>query len=175
MPPNWNEYINIERTNKYKANNLKQDEKQIVRLVTRGKEYEGKYPLKVIFRPHYANLRQDLDNFRYKGLLDGLVANGVIENDNLKHIQEIVLKPIFDNRECVEIEISPLERQQDLTEVEVFDLTCQKDLVEVVRCRDCNKARRQNDKRCWCNYYKQFQMPDYYCNYGQLNKIKSEV
>lgn len=161
MPPNWNEYINIERTNKYKANNLKQDEKQIVKLVTRGKEYEGKYPLKIVFRPHYSNLQQDLDNFRYKGLLDGLVANGVIENDNLKHIQEIVLKPVFDSQECVEVEITTLGTQRDL--------------VEVVRCRNCNKATYKSDKMCYCNYYQQKQNPDYYCNYGQPNDIKSEV
>lgn len=174
MPPNWNEYINIERTNKYKANNLKQDEKQIVKLVTRGKAYEGKYPLKVVFRPHYSSLRQDLDNFRYKGLLDGLVANGVIENDNLKHIQEIVIKPIFDSRECVEIEISPLKRQRDLMEVEISALESQRDLVEVVRCRDCNKVTYKNDKMCWCNYYHQDQKPDYYCNYGQPRSATDE-
>lgn len=110
MPPNWNEYINIERTNKYKANNLKQQEKQIVKLMTRGLKYDGKYPVKIIFRPHYSSLRQDLDNFRYKGLLDGLVFAKVIENDNLKHIQKIEIEPMFDDVECVEIEIAALDR-----------------------------------------------------------------
>lgn len=108
MPPNWNQYINIERTNKYKANNLKQQEKQIVKLMTRGKKYEGKYPIKIVFKPHYSSLRQDLDNFRYKGLLDGLVFAKVIENDNLTHIQKIDIEPIFDNTECVDIEITAL-------------------------------------------------------------------
>ena len=109
-PPNWNKYIDAERTNKYIANNIKQQEKQIVRLLTRGKKYTGNYPVEVIVRPHYNAYRQDLDNFRYKGLLDGLVAAGVLKNDNLKHIQKITLEPIFDNKVGVEIEIKELER-----------------------------------------------------------------
>ena len=109
-PPNWNNYINAERTNKYIANNIKQQEKQIVRLLTRGKKYTGNYPVEVIVRPHYNAYRQDLDNFRYKGLLDGLVTAGVLKNDNLKHIQKITLEPIFDNKFGVEIEIKELEK-----------------------------------------------------------------
>lgn len=109
IPPNWNEYINMERTNKFKANNLKQQEKQFMWFTCRGKRYEGKYPVHIIVRPHYAAFRQDLDNFRYKGLLDGLVSAGVLKNDNLKHIQKITIEPIFDNQECTEIEIKELQ------------------------------------------------------------------
>ena len=105
MPPNWNKYIGIERGNFYSANRLKQKEKQIMRYHTFGKRYEGKYPVELIFRPHYKDYRQDIDNFRSKGLIDGLVANKVIENDNLKHIQKITIEPIFDDEEKVEIEI----------------------------------------------------------------------
>ena len=110
MPINWNEYINAERTNKYKANNIKQFEKQVVRLSTHGKKYGGRYPVELILKPHYSSFRQDLDNFRYKGILDGLVSAGVLKNDNLKHIQRIVLEPVFDDTECVEIEIKELTK-----------------------------------------------------------------
>lgn len=106
--PNWNKYIDLERGNKYEANHLKQQEKQIVRLLTRGKRYTGEYPVEIIVRPHFNALRQDLDNFRYKGLLDGLVSAGVLKNDNLKHIQRITLEPIFDNKVGVEIEIKEI-------------------------------------------------------------------
>lgn len=109
MPPNWNDYIKTERGNKYQANNLKQQEKQLVKLMTRGMSYNGSYPVKIVFKPHYSSLRQDLDNFRYKGLLDGLVFAKVIENDNLKHIQKIEIEPIFDDVECIEIEIAALD------------------------------------------------------------------
>jgi Holliday junction resolvase RusA-like endonuclease len=110
MPPNWNEYINAERTNKYIANNIKQKEKQIVKLMSARKKYTGEYPVEVIFRPHYNAYRQDLDNFRYKGLLDGLVSAGVLKNDNLRHIQRITLEPIFDDKVGVEIEVKELEK-----------------------------------------------------------------
>lgn len=108
IPPNWNEYINAERTNKFKANNQKQEEKRIMMLLCRGKKYNGRYPVHITLRPHYSSLRQDLDNFRYKGLLDGLVSADVIKNDNLKHIQKITIEPIFDSAKCVEIEIEGL-------------------------------------------------------------------
>lgn len=108
MPPNWNEYINMERTNKYMANSLKQKEKKLMNVYTYNKIYIGNYPVEIIFRPHYSAFRQDLDNFRYKGLLDGLVAAGTLKNDNLKHIQKITIDPVFDDEECVEIEIKEL-------------------------------------------------------------------
>ena len=108
MPPNWNEYISMERANKYKASKLKKDEKDLIMLLASRKRYTGEYPVEIIFRPHYSALRQDLDNFRYKGILDGLVSAGVLKNDNLKHIQRIVIEPIFDEAECVEIEIKEL-------------------------------------------------------------------
>lgn len=109
IPPNWNDYINLERTNKYAANNLKQKEKDLVRYFVIGKEYVGNYPVEILFKPHFKDRRQDLDNFRYKGILDGLVACKVLKNDNLKHIQRITLEPIFDDKEGIEIEIKELK------------------------------------------------------------------
>ena len=107
-PPNWNKYIDLERGNYHSANNLKQKEKKIVKYFTIGKQYKGKYPVEIVFKPHFKDRRQDLDNFRIKGILDGLVACNVLKNDNLKHIQRIVLEPIFDDKEGVEIEIKEI-------------------------------------------------------------------
>ena len=103
MPINWNEYINKERSSYYLANKIKQEEKQIVKYLCR-KKYEGNYPIEITFTIHYKDCRQDLDNFRMKGLIDGLVANGIIENDNLKKIQKITLIPVFEG-DGVDIEI----------------------------------------------------------------------
>lgn len=108
IPPNWNKYIDMERGSYHAANNLKQSEKDIVRYSTIGKHYTGNYPIEIIFKPHFKDHRQDLDNFRYKGLLDGLVACKVLKNDNLKHIQKITLEPVFDGKEEVEIEIKEI-------------------------------------------------------------------
>ena len=104
---NWNEYIDIERSNKYKANKIKQSEKNVVGYLAT-KKYEGKYPISLSFKPHFKNKRRDLDNYRLKGLIDGLVAAGVIKNDNLTCVQKIELEPIFDDKTGVEIEIKEL-------------------------------------------------------------------
>ena len=112
-PPNWNKYIDLERGSYHAANNLKQKEKKIVRYSTIGKQYKGNYPVELIFKPHFKDRRQDLDNFRYKGLLDGLVASKVLKNDNLKHIQKITLEPVFDDKNGVEIEIREIYENID--------------------------------------------------------------
>ena len=41
-----------------------------------------------------------------KGLIDGLVAAGVIQNDNLTCIDRIILEPIFGETLGVEVEIT---------------------------------------------------------------------
>lgn len=92
---NWNKYINAERSNKYQANAIKQAEKNYICFKIKEK-YRGKYPVTLTVRPHFKNKRSDLDNFRLKGLIDGLVAAGVIVNDNLNCIDKIILDPIFD-------------------------------------------------------------------------------
>ena len=112
IPPNWNEYINIERRSKFGANSLKQKEEQIISFFTKGKKFTGSYPIELILKPHFKDFRQDLDNFRYKGLLDGLVTAGVLKNDNLRHIQRIVIEPVFDTEECVDIEIKELKNDK---------------------------------------------------------------
>lgn len=111
-PKNWNEYINLERKNLYAAAKVKKEEKEFV-LWTVKEKYEGGYPVELTIRPHYKAKRQDLDNFRYKGLLDGLVAAGVLKNDNLTCIQKITLEAIFDEREGVEIEIEEIKKATD--------------------------------------------------------------
>ncbi len=105
VPLNWNEYIKSERSNKFKASAIKKQDKEIVQWCCANKRYVEGYPCQLILRPHYKNMRQDLDNFRYKGILDGLVSAGVIENDNLVHIRKITIEPIFDKEEIIEIEI----------------------------------------------------------------------
>lgn len=105
---NWNDYIRLERGNKFKANTVKQCEKQFVVFSVKEK-YAGKYPVTLTLRPHFQNKRQDLDNFRMKGLIDGLVAAGVIKNDNLKCINKIILEPVFDDEIGVEVEITESE------------------------------------------------------------------
>ena len=108
---NWNSYISAERTSLYKANKVKQQEKQFVCMSTRQK-WSGGYPVTLTIRPHFKNKKRDLDNFRMKGLIDGLVAAGVLKNDNLTCIDKIILEPIFDNIVGVEIEIEETKGEE---------------------------------------------------------------
>ena len=104
----WNRYIQVERGNKYHANNIKQAEKAYVYWAVREK-YKGKYPVTLTVRPRFQNKRKDLDNFRLKGLIDGLVSAGVIKNDNLNCIDRIIIEPVFSNEKGVEVEIYETE------------------------------------------------------------------
>lgn len=108
MPINWNEYINLERTDYRIVNNIKQREKKIVAMNCIGKKYNDEYPIEIIFKVHFKNKRMDLDNTRLKGIIDGLVTCGVIKNDNLNCIQKITIESVFDNKEIIEIEIKKL-------------------------------------------------------------------
>ena len=105
--PNWNDYIKYERSNKYIANKVKQDEKRFICFTVKEK-YQGEYPVTLKISPYFKNKRKDLDNFRMKGLIDGLVAAGVIKNDNLTCIDRIILEPIFSDKEGVEVEITEM-------------------------------------------------------------------
>lgn len=102
--PNWNEYIKAERGSIYQANAIKQAEKNYIAFTVKEK-YKGKYPVTLTIRPYFKNKRKDLDNFRLKGLIDGLVAAGVIINDNLNCINKIIIDPIFTDEVGVEVEI----------------------------------------------------------------------
>lgn len=107
--PNWNEYIKAERGSLYHANAIKQAEKNYIACTVKQK-YTGKYPVTLTVRPHFQNKRRDLDNFRLKGLIDGLVAAGVIINDNLKCIDKIIIEAVYSEDIGVEIEIKESER-----------------------------------------------------------------
>lgn len=90
--PNWNKYINAERTNKYIANNMKQQEKNIVKIFCRGLKPIKKYPVTIKVKKYVKNRSTDVDNIRIKGLLDGLVEMGVLKNDNMTCIKKIILE-----------------------------------------------------------------------------------
>lgn len=102
---NWNDYINKERSNKYWASSIKKKELDIIRYHTMGIKYKGNYPIKIKIYKHFKDKRQDLDNVRIKGILDGLVKCGVIKNDNLNCITNIEYIAVIDGKEYIELEI----------------------------------------------------------------------
>lgn len=104
----WNEYINKERANRYMAAKIKREEKEYICWTVR-KKYTGNYPVTLTIKPRFKNKRRDLDNYRLKGLIDGLVAAGVLKNDNLTCINKIIIEPVFSDKTGVEIEIRESE------------------------------------------------------------------
>lgn len=103
--PNWNEYINKERSNKYGANKLKQEEKLLMKQITNGQKFTGEYPIEIIVTKHFKKYIGDLDNVRIKGILDGLVANGVIVDDSNMFIRKITYIAKIDKKDFIELEI----------------------------------------------------------------------
>jgi len=103
---NLNKIIDVSRTNVYAANNLKKKEMDIVRYYTIGQKPIEKYPIKITFTWHFEAKRRDLDNCVPKNILDSLVSLGILKNDNLNCIREILHKSVIDGKNGVEIEIT---------------------------------------------------------------------
>lgn len=95
--PNWNKYIDAERSNKYWANNIKKEEKNIAKVFCRGLQPVKNYPVTIKITKYVRNRNTDVDNIRIKGLLDGLVEIGILQNDSLKYINKIILQAEVSN------------------------------------------------------------------------------
>lgn len=101
---NWNDIIKHNRANKYYANKKKQDEmNKISKYINI--EPITKYPIKIIFKWHIKSKITDLDNRCEKNILDCMQKIGVLENDNIKYINEITHIAISDKEDYIEIEI----------------------------------------------------------------------
>lgn len=83
--PSLNEYINLCRTNKYKAAKFKADiEADIAIYLYQMEHYTN--PIKIHFHWIEGNKRRDLDNicFAKKFILDAMVKTGKLKDDNRK-------------------------------------------------------------------------------------------
>ena len=83
--PSLNEYINLCRTNKYKAAKFKADiEADIATYLYQMERYTN--PIKIHFHWIEGNKRRDLDNicFAKKFILDAMVKTGKLKDDNRK-------------------------------------------------------------------------------------------
>ena len=109
--PGLNEYINAERSNRYKAAAMKKQCEHVVIMCART-QLRGFHPERV--RMHYIwiepDQRRDKDNissFGRKVIQDGLVKAGVIKNDGWKQIADFSDEFIVDKKQpgiMVEIE-----------------------------------------------------------------------
>lgn len=83
--PSLNEYVNVCRTNKFKASKFKKNlEEDIMMFTNRLPKFEN--PVKIHFHWIEGNKRRDLDNicFAKKFILDALVKSGKLQDDNRK-------------------------------------------------------------------------------------------
>lgn len=89
--PSLNEYINVERTNRFAASKLKRTFTDYCKYYTMAAMKDGvqfNWPCKLRFKWYMKNKRKDPDNvaFAKKFILDGFMAAGFLEIDNVKHI-----------------------------------------------------------------------------------------
>ena len=102
---NWNDTIGHCRGNKYGANTHKKAEMRAISLYLNKMPIIDKYPVRMTFTWHIRNVRSDLDNKSVKNILDCMQKLGKLENDNIKHINEIKYVALKDIKDYVEIEI----------------------------------------------------------------------
>lgn len=102
---NWNEIIKHCRGNKYNANTRKQKEMQAIGYFIKGMKKIEKYPIKISCTWHISNGNSDLDNCSIKSTLDCMQKLGILENDNIGHINEINYKAVKDKKDYLEIEV----------------------------------------------------------------------
>lgn len=108
-PKNWNQYIGLERSNKFAAANCKRAESREITELCKGVKWGGKYPVSIDVVQHFINKNADLDNIRIKGVLDGLVRAGVLVDDSAKYVAQITFSARFEQPGWLELLIRPLE------------------------------------------------------------------
>jgi hypothetical protein len=84
--PGLNEYIQAERTHRYKASAMKKEWTSQVKMDAKVQKLKKCHPVEIIFTWFEPNMKRDKDNvaFAKKFILDGLVDAGILEGDGWK-------------------------------------------------------------------------------------------
>ncbi len=101
--PTLNEYINVERTNRYAAASLKKKYTNAVAKEVKGLDIPINTKFNITLVWYVKNNRKDHDNiaFGIKFILDGMCKAGVLANDNPKYIWNISHKFMVNKEERV--------------------------------------------------------------------------
>ena len=102
---NLNDLIGHNRQNKYIGARAKKKEMEAIRWFLLKVPKIEKYPIKLDCTWHVKNIGSDLDNKILKNLLDEMQIMGILENDNIAHINEINHRAIKDKKDYLEIDI----------------------------------------------------------------------
>lgn len=108
--PSLNEYINLCRTNKYKAAKFKANlEADIAMFLTSMPKYKN--PIKINFHWVEGSKRRDLDNvcFAKKFILDAMVKAGKLKDDNRKCVTAFTDNFYYSNETKVILEIEEVK------------------------------------------------------------------
>lgn len=100
----WNDTIKYCRGNKFGANYHKKKEMRDISMFMRDLPIIEEYPVRMVFKWHIKRC-MDLDNKSVKSILDEMQNLGILENDDMKHINEIKHIAIKDSDDYVEVEI----------------------------------------------------------------------
>ena len=103
---NWNDIINANRRNKYIGAKEKKIEMGYISYFLSKTPKITKYPIKIECIWHVKNIGSDLDNKSIKAVLDAMQLKGILENDNIAHINEITYKAVKDKRDYLEMIIT---------------------------------------------------------------------
>ena len=108
--PSLNEYVNVCRTNPYKASKFKKDlERDIGYFLQKLPSFDK--PVKIHFHWIEQNRRRDLDNVAAakKFILDAMVKVGVLTNDNRKCVAAFTDTSSYDKEAKVVVEIMEVD------------------------------------------------------------------
>lgn len=111
----YNQYSNIERRNRYEANNIKQKEQAYIIWCIR--EQLGNIridkPVKGKFIWIEENRKRDLDNvcFAKKFILDSLVQSGVLKDDNRKIVTGFIDEFEYAKESKVIVELEEINKK----------------------------------------------------------------
>ena len=111
--PSCNEYIQICRTNPYKAAKFKKKiESQIGLFLKKLPKFYT--PVKINFHWVENNKKRDLDNvaFAKKFILDALVKNGKLKDDNRKCVTAFTDTFFYSDISCVFLEIEEITEEE---------------------------------------------------------------
>ena len=112
-----NEYIKIERGNKYAAANIKKSETRYCEICSKNRmKAVSDYPVDILVK-WYTKGRKDSDNvdFGIKFILDGMVKAGVLENDSPKFVRNIYHQHFKDKNEHCEVILGQFELIERIT------------------------------------------------------------
>lgn len=90
----FNDYISAERSNKFYGSTIKKKETNAVAYYMRNVEPIKEYPITIKMTWLFKTRNSDLDGMAFgrKVILDGMQKAGVLRNDNLTCIDEIIEK-----------------------------------------------------------------------------------